>query len=81
MTTRWVLATEAASVARSSGTRLRGSTTSAEIPSSASISAATSASPTMRAVAMTVTSPPARFTSAEPSGTSVSSAGTSPRTR
>src|SRR5213080_920401 len=81
MTTRCVRRTESASVARSRGTRLRGSTTSPSMPSSASRRAAARLSCTIRAVAMTVTSRPGRLTSAEPSGTSVSASPTSPVTR
>ena len=57
---------------------VRRSTTSASIPSSASCSAAFSASETVFEWQMTVTSPPLRFTSALPSGTTCSPSGTSP---
>ena len=81
MIARWVFRTDATRPSRSSGTRLLGSTTSTEIPSPASRLAASRLSPTMRAVAITVTSVPWRFTSARPSGTRVSASGTSPVTR
>jgi hypothetical protein len=68
MTSRPVLRTELRIVSASSGTRLRGSMISTEIPSFASSSAAASASCTSQASATTVTSPPSRFTSAWPSG-------------
>ena len=64
-----VFRTEARIASASIGTRLRGSITSAEMPSAASVSAAASASCTSQASATMVTSPPSRFTSAWPSGT------------
>ena len=54
--------------ALSSGTSVRGSITSAEMPSDASASAAASARGTMPPMATMVASLPSRFTSATPRG-------------
>ena len=62
----------------SSGASVRGSITSASIPSPASVSAAASALPTIQPVATIVTSPPVRRTAASPNGTRYSPSGTSP---
>jgi ribonuclease E len=77
---RDVFFTELISVSSSSGHIVRGSTTSALIPTSSSIPAAPSAVCTMLLVAMNVMSLPSRFTSATPSGMTYSSVGTSPLT-
>ena len=70
-------ATDSSTVGRSKGCKVRGSTTSTEIPSASSAVAASSASVTMRPCATIVTSVPGRTTAATPSGTSYGSAGTS----
>ena len=58
MMARPVFATEANIVSMSSGTNVRGSTTSTEMPDLASSSAAANASCTSQATATTVTSVP-----------------------
>ena len=68
-TSRPVFTTDARIVALSRGTSDRGSTTSTEIPSPARMSAAFSARLTAPEIATTVTSSPARLTSALPSFT------------
>ena len=62
----------------SSGCSVRGSMTSASIPSAASASAAASALPTVQPVATMVTSSPVRRIAASPNGTRYSPSGTSP---
>ena len=62
----------------SSGRSVRGSTTSASMPSSASTLAAAMAVVTERLQATMVTSPPSRLMSPRPSGMWYSSSGTSP---
>src|SRR5215831_6838089 len=78
MTTQPVLRTEVRSVSLSMGTSVLGSTTSTAIPSRESSSAAASASGTILAMAITVTSRPSRLTSATPIGMVYSSSGTGP---
>ena len=68
MTSRPVFWADFRIVSWSSGTNVRGSTTSTEIPSRANSSAAASASWTSQASATTVTSLPSRLMSALPSG-------------
>ena len=75
---RDVFFAESISVCLSSGKVVRGSITSALMPTSWSNSAAARATWTMLLVATMVMSPPARFTSATPSGIVYSSAGTPP---
>ena len=70
--------TELRMLSLSSGISVLGSITSAEMPSSASVSAAMSAFKTIREVARIVTSSPSRFTSATPNGIVYSSSGISP---
>ena len=62
----------------SSGASVRGSITSASMPSPASVSAACSALPTIQPVATIVTSEPLRRIEASPNGTRYSPSGTSP---
>src|ERR1700676_971462 len=68
MTSRPVFCTEPRIVSLSSGTSVRGSTISTEMPSLASSSAAASASCTSQASATTVTSAPSLLMSAWPNG-------------
>src|SRR3990170_2754793 len=75
-----VFATDPRSVLRSNGTSVRGSTTSTEMPSAASVAAAARARWTMYDVATTVTSVPLRLTSATPKGIASHAAGTGPTT-
>ena len=77
-THRFVFFTDSTIAPSSSGWSVRGSTTSTETPSFSASSAAFSASCTSRPVATTVTSSPARWTRACPSGIGSSSSGTSP---
>ena len=65
-------------VSSSSGSSVRGSTTSTEIPSFSASSAACIASGTIRPIATTVTSEPSRSTRALPSGIGSISSGTGP---
>ncbi len=65
---RPVFATDSRIVGRSSGTSVRGSITSSEMPSRASVSAAVSASRTREPMATTVRSLPSRRTAACPNG-------------
>ena len=78
MTARDVLLTDATSASLSSGTIVRGSTTSALIPCCASTPAAFRATWTMLDVAIKLTSRPSRFTSATPNGIVYSPCGTIP---
>jgi hypothetical protein len=75
-TARPVLATEAVMVARSSGTRLLTSTTSADTPDSSSNSAAALVSRIIAPQASRVTSVPGRSTAATPMGVVNDSSGT-----
>ena len=77
-TQRFVLRTDSKMMSSSRGRSVRGSTTSASMPSSASALAAAIAVVTDRLQATMVTSPPARFTSPSPRGMWYSSSGTSP---
>ena len=61
VTARVVFFTEAMIVSSSSGSSVRGSITSTEIPSFSASSAAFSASGTIRPIAITVTSEPSRM--------------------
>ena len=76
-TQRFVFFTDSTIASSSSGSSVRGSTTSTETPSFSASSAALSASWTSRPVATTVTSSPSRWTRALPSGIGSSSSGTS----
>lgn len=76
-TNRPVRCTERMMVSMSSGTSVRGSMTSTEMPSSASASAALTASGTALEIATTVTSDPWRSVRASPNGILYSSSGTS----
>ena len=78
MTSRWVFPTDSRIVVSSSGASVRGSITSTLTPSFSRSPAAWSARATMAWVAMTVTSRPARLTSALPIGMAYGSSGTSP---
>ena len=73
-----VFSTDATIVSTSSGDSVRGSITSTLVPAAASSSAASSARSTIAAIATTVTSLPARRTSATPSGMRYGSSGTGP---
>ncbi len=77
MKKRPVLATESSSARVSSGTSDRTSITSAEMPSSASRSAASRARGTIRASAAIVASVPSRTTRAVPSSSTISPSGIS----
>ena len=77
-TSRPVLSTDSRIVCVSSGASVRGSITSAWMPSAASRSAAPSARSTVQPVATIVTSPPSRRIAASPNGTRYSPSGTSP---
>ena len=68
-------------VAASSGTSVRGSTTSTSMPSLESSSAVSNAGMTREPMATNVTSLPSLFTSATPMGTTYSSSGTWPVAR
>ena len=78
-TSRPVLRTEASRVPVSSGSSVRGSTTSADMPSFARASAAVTARGTCTPAATMVTSLPSRATNAFPNSVSYSSSGTGPR--
>ena len=71
-----VFVTLSISVASSSGTMVRGSITSALMPSLASVSAAASATCTIEDVAISVMSDPSRLIFASPKGIRYSSSGT-----
>src|SRR6266566_5744654 len=78
-TSRPVFATLPTIVSRSSGTSVRGSTTSTSMPSAASTSAAATDRWRISCVATTVMSEPVRTTSARPISTMPLSSGTGPR--
>ena len=78
VTQRFVFCTERMIASSSSGSSVRGSSTSTEIPSASACSAACSASGTIRPIAITVTSVPSRMMRALPNGIGSSFSGTSP---